>query len=256
MLTRPPSPRSFALALLVALSVATMSVGCSPFTHSLRRDGGAAKPVTGVPVLEPFGEEAALQMYSSTAGNTTTYWKDKPPLAQPDSLRALSSATAKAGAQYGIVATAEMPDSGDILLLRPVILEQRETDSNSLLQVLLLVGGAACLCPPMWLGNVIVPLKRTEVIRIGIVAFRVPAAEARARVMNGGVGTYLRTDGLLPVGSQEIVIHHTAEGGFFGSNQAGGDPLMQDIGAQVAKALAEWVRVEQQAAPSVSGRTS
>jgi len=193
-------------ATMAVLLMVTTASGCAAFSYRIDQGALAAVAVNSAEKIyvEPLLENAELELKSTSSGDTTIYYKDKPYFAQPSSRKRVhQQVLEQLAGKYKLV----VPTAGDdFYLVRTTIAEHKVTDTNTFSQFFACFGGLAFLCPPAWIYNALVPVRSEEQIRIVVQMFRIPSGEAKARAVAvpGAIYPLINTDGLQPVAQREF----------------------------------------------------
>jgi hypothetical protein len=230
---------AFAAAVVVFCS-------CAPMKLQVKSDTIA--PTAAPPVatyLEPFTETAELEMRSTSSGNTTMYYKDKPFYALPSTLADLYTRAKKKmdGSALKPLSVAGH-DVGTVRVVRTTIVKHAVVGDNSFIQWLVVVLPCAFGCPLGIAYPALVPAEADHEVDGVIQVFDVDAAELDRRIISvpGSAEPYFNSDGLRPAAQRTFNLKLHASYGLLA--ERGPDSLIEP--------LAEPLLTEIRAAASTS----
>jgi hypothetical protein len=241
-----------AMAIAAIVGVMTATSGCAAFSYRVDRGalGEVAVNSAEKVYVEPMLENAELELKSTSSGDTTIYYKDKPYFAQPSIRKRIHGQVLEqlAGSLKLVTPTA----GEDFYLVRTTIAEHKVTDTNSFWQYMacLMPVAVFVICPisPLaWIYNAVVPVRSEEKIRLIVQIFRIPTGEAKARTVAVPDSIYplINTEGLQPVAQREFNAVGQGEAGIwnymFASAEEREKALTEAMAGYVAVAVKQVV---------------
>jgi hypothetical protein len=171
-------------------------------------------------------------MRSTSNGNTTVYYKDKPFFASVETLNQLyKRAKSQIGAGPLMPLGAARNDVGTVRVVRTTITKHAVLSDTSVLQYLVAFMPCAIGCPLGILYPIIVPSETEQTIDGVIQVFELDGAELERRLVAvpGRPEPYLNTDGLRPASQRDFVLKLHGDVGMFGARTA--DSLIEPVTA-------------------------
>ncbi len=187
-------------------------------------------------------------MRSTSNGDTTLYYKDKPFFAQPDTLNRLYK-KAKNELTAGPIRPldAATPGLGVVRVVRTTITKHVVLSDTSTIQIIVAILPCAFGCPAGLLYPALIPSTSDQSLDGIIQVFEVNAAELDKRLVSvpGRTDPYFNTDGLRPTTQRDFTLQLHAEVGMLGPRGDADvmiEPLTQPLLNEIRVAISSPVR--------------